>query len=53
MELGEAKNERWKKFAYNLLDYSINLNRGDHILIGMMGEDANPLGKELISQSEK
>ena len=46
------KYEKIKKLAHNLLEYSINLKKGDHILIEMMGEDSIYLGKEIIKQAE-
>lgn len=45
-------DERIKKLTHNLLNYSINLKKGEHILIEMMGEDSIPLGKEIIKQAE-
>ena len=45
-------DERIKKLTHNLLNYSINLKKGEHILVEMMGEDSIPLGKEIIKQTE-
>ena len=44
---------RIKKLASNLLNHSVNLQKGEKILIEIIGMDAIPLGKELIKQSEK
>ena len=46
------RDERIEKLAHNLLDYSIGLKKGDHILIEMMGENSIHLGKEIIKQAE-
>ena len=44
---------RIEKLANNLLSHSINLQKGEKILIEIIGMDAIPLGKELIKQAEK
>ena len=46
------KDSRIEKLASNLLNHSINLQKGEKILIEIIGTDAIPLGKELIKQSE-
>ena len=46
------KDLRIEKLARNLLNHSINLQKGEKILIEIIGTDAIPLGKELIKQSE-
>ena len=43
---------RIKKLASNLLNHSVNLQKGEKILIEIIGMDAIPLGKELIRQAE-
>ena len=43
---------RIEKLAKNILNYSINLQKNENILIEILGEDAIPLGKELIKQTE-
>ena len=43
---------RIEKLAKNLLSHSINLQKNENILIEILGEDAIPLGKELIKQAE-
>ena len=43
---------RNKKLASNLLQHSINIQKGEKILIEIIGMDAIPLGKELIRQAE-
>ena len=47
------KDIRIEKLAKNLLNYSINLKKGENILIEILGEDCIPLAKELITQSSK
>lgn len=44
---------RIRKLAKNLLNYSVSLKKGENILIEILGEDAMPLGKELIKQAEE
>ena len=46
------KDVRIEKLAKNLLNYSVRLKKGEHILIEILGEDAIVLGKELIKQAE-
>ena len=46
------RDSRIEKLACNLLNHSINLQKGEKILIEIIGTDAIPLGKELIKQSE-
>lgn len=46
------KDSRIEKLAQNLLNHSINLEKGENILIEIIGMDAIPLGKELIKQAE-
>ena len=46
------KDIRIEKLASNLLSHSINLQKGEKILIEIIGMDAIPLGKELIKQAE-
>lgn len=47
------KDSRIEKLANNLLSYSVNLQKGENILIEILGEDAIPLGIEIIRQAEK
>lgn len=47
------KDERIEKLAKNLLNHSVSLKKNEHILIEILGEDAIPLGKELIKQAEQ
>lgn len=44
---------RYEKLANNLLTYSVNLKKGENILIEVLGEDAIPLAKELIKKAEQ
>ena len=46
------KDFRIEKLANNLLNHSINLQKGEKILIEIIGMEAIPLGKELIKQAE-
>ncbi len=46
------KDSRIEKLAQNLLKHSINLKKGENILIEIIGMDAIPLAKELIKQTE-
>lgn len=46
------KDLRIEKLANNLLTYSVNIQRGDNILIEILGEDGIPLAKELIKKAE-
>ena len=46
------KDLRIEKLAKNLINYSVNLKKGENILIEILGEDGIPLGKELIKQAE-
>ncbi len=46
------KDIRIEKLASNLLSHSINLQKGEKILIEIIGMEAIPLGKELIKQAE-
>ena len=43
---------RIQKLATNLLSHSVNLQKGEKILIEIIGMDAIPLGKELIRKAE-
>ena len=43
---------RIERLTSNLLRHSINLQKGEKILIEIIGMDAIPLGKELIRQAE-
>ena len=43
---------RIEKLASNLLSHSVNLQKGEKILIEIIGMDAIPLGKELIRKAE-
>ena len=47
------KDLRMQKLANNLLTYSVNLKKGENILIEILGEDAIPLGIELIKKAEE
>lgn len=46
------KDIRIEKLASSLLSHSINLQKGERILIEIIGMEAIPLGKELIKQAE-
>ena len=44
---------RIEKLANNLLTYSVNIQKGENILIDILGEDAIPLAKEIIKKAEQ
>lgn len=44
---------RIEKLANNLLTYSVNIQKGDNILIEVLGEDGINLAKELVRKTEK
>ncbi len=46
-------DKRIEKLANNLLTYSVNIKKGDNILIEILGEDGIPLAKELIKRAEE
>lgn len=47
------KDLRIEKLANNLLTHSVNLQKGENILIEIIGTDGIPLGEELIKQAAK
>ena len=47
------KDFRIEKLANNLLTYSVNIQKGDNILIEVLGEDGLELAKELIKKAEE
>ena len=47
------KDLRIEKLAKQLLTFSVNIKKGENILIEILGEDGIPLGKELIKQAEE
>ena len=47
------KDLRITKLANNLLTYSVNIQKGENILIEVLGEDGIPLAKELIKKAEE
>lgn len=47
------KDVRVEKLANNLLTYSVDIQKGDNILIEILGEDGIPLAKELIKKAEE
>jgi len=47
------KDIRYEKLANNLLTYSVNIQKGENILIEILGEEAIPLAKEIIKKSEE
>lgn len=47
------QDKRIVKIARNLLNHSIKLNKGENILVEILGEESVPLGKELIKQAEE
>ena len=54
MNEGEKmKDIRYEKLANNLLIYSVKIQKGENILIEIIGEEGVPLAKELIKEAEK
>lgn len=47
------KDIRIEKLAKNLLNYSIKLKKGENLLVEILGEDAIPLAKEIMTQANK
>ena len=47
------KDLRIEKLANNLLTYSVNIKKGENILIEVLGEDGILLAKELIKKAEE
>lgn len=47
------KDIRYEKLANNLLIYSVKIQKGENILIEIIGEEGVPLAKELIKEAEK
>lgn len=47
------KDIRYEKLANNLLTYSVNIKKGENILIEILGEDGIPLAKEIIKRAEE
>lgn len=47
------KDIRYGKLANNLLTYSINLQKGENILVEILGEEGIPLAKEIIKKAEE
>ena len=48
----KMKDFRIEKLANNLLTYSVNIQKGDNILIEVLGEDGIDLAKELIKKQK-
>lgn len=47
------KDIRYEKLANNLLTYSVNIKKGEHILVEILGEEGIPLAKEIIRNAER
>lgn len=47
------KDIRYEKLANNLLTYSVNIQKGENILIDILGEEGIPLAKEIIKKAEE
>ena len=43
-------DERVKKLAHNLVNYSTKVKKGEKVLIDLFGQEAIPLGKELVKE---
>ena len=46
------KDIRYEKLASNLLTYSVNIQKGENILVEILGEEGIPLAKEIIKKAE-
>lgn len=44
---------RYERLANNLLTHSVKIQKGEHILIEILGEEAIPLAKEIIKKAEE
>ena len=47
------KDVRYEKLANNLLTYSVNIQKGENILIEVLGEEGIALAKEIIRRAEE
>ena len=47
------KDIRYEELANRLLTYSIKIQKGENILIEIIGEEGVPLAKERIKEAEK
>ena len=47
------RDVRYEKLANNLLTYSINIQKGENILVEVLGEDGIPLAKEIIIKAKE
>lgn len=47
------KDIRYEKLANNILTYSVKIQKGENILIEIIGEEGIPLGKEIIKKAEE
>ena len=47
------KDIRYEKLANNLLTYSVNIQKEEHILVEILGEAGIPLAKEIIKRAEQ
>lgn len=47
------KDLRYEKLANNLLTYSVNIQKGENILVEILGEEAIPLVKEIVKKAEE
>ena len=47
------KDIRYEKLANNLLTYSVNIKKGQNLLVEILGEEGVPLAKEIIKKAEE
>ncbi len=47
------KDLRIEQLSENLLKHSVNLQKGENLLVEILGEDGIPLAKEIIKKAEK
>ena len=46
-------DERVKKLAHGLINYSVKLKENENVLISLNGKDTLDLGKELIKEADR
>ena len=47
------KDIRYEELVNSLLTYSVNIQKGEHILVEVLGEEGIPLAKEIIKRAEE
>lgn len=53
-EMGnDMKDIRYAKLANNLLTFSVDIKKGENLLVEVLGEESIPLAKEIIKRAEE